>query len=55
MFDKLLRLLKNPVSEVPEEIAVCEFDCSETECRSGDWQSCERRLQGNRAQAPEQD
>jgi len=51
MFDNLLHLFKKPVTSVPEDIAVCEFECNETECRLGDWDRCERRL---RAQAPPQ-
>ena len=51
MLAKLLHWLKNSVAEVPGEIAVCEFDCSRTQCLRGDWLNCERRLQ---AQAPEQ-
>jgi curli biogenesis system outer membrane secretion channel CsgG len=30
--------------EVPEDIAVCEFDCRKTQCSYGEWKSCERRL-----------
>ncbi len=45
MFGKLLRWLKIPVAEVPEEVAVCEFDCSKTQCLLGDWMQCERRLE----------
>lgn len=44
MFGKLLHWLRNPVSSVPEGIAVCEFDCTKTECIQGDWNQCERRL-----------
>jgi hypothetical protein len=50
MFDKLLHLFRNPVAEVPEDIAVCEFDCEETECRLGDWDRCERRLKAQAIQ-----
>jgi hypothetical protein len=45
MFGKLLEWLRMPVDEVPEDIAVCEFECGRTECRQGDWRRCERRLQ----------
>jgi curli biogenesis system outer membrane secretion channel CsgG len=30
--------------EVPEDIAVCEFDCRKSQCLYGEWESCERRL-----------
>ena len=34
------------IQEVPEEIAACEFECRKTECREGDWETCEKRLRG---------
>jgi len=34
------------VQEVPPSLAVCEFDCAETECSLGEWLVCARRLQG---------
>ena len=43
MFGKLLKWFRIPVANVPEEIAVCEFDCNKTECLLGDWEQCERR------------
>jgi hypothetical protein len=46
MFGKLLLWLINHANEVPEEFAVCEFDCRKTECLTGDWSQCERRLRG---------
>ena len=35
------------VGEVPDEIALCEFDCRKDQCLEGEWLSCERRI--NRA------
>ncbi len=32
------------VSEVPEDLAICEFDCRESQCSSSKWVSCERRI-----------
>ena len=32
------------VGEVPEEDAICEFDCPKLQCSEGEWDSCERRL-----------
>jgi hypothetical protein len=55
MFTNMFRWLKIAVSEVPEDIAVCEFDCAETECRVGDWEHCKRRLQESPGQRPDQD
>jgi len=37
---------------VPEEIAVCEFDCRTTECAVNHWETCELRLKS--MQAPKQ-
>ena len=33
------------VEDVPEGDAVCEFDCRKLQCRAGEWETCERRLQ----------
>ncbi|MGD8312712.1 MAG: hypothetical protein PVJ66_08960 [Gammaproteobacteria bacterium] len=49
MFGKLINWLKIPVARVPEEIAVCEFDCGREECRLEDWEHCERRLYASNA------
>jgi hypothetical protein len=32
------------IEEVPEDIAVCEFDCRKGQCLYREWISCERRL-----------
>jgi hypothetical protein len=32
------------VGEVPEQDAICEFDCPRLQCTEGDWDGCERRL-----------
>lgn len=48
MFGKLINWLKIPVARVPEEIAVCEFDCDREECRLEDWEHCELRLHASR-------
>jgi hypothetical protein len=29
--------------EVPEDVAICEFDCRKPQCREGEWESCIRR------------
>jgi len=33
------------VRDVPEDIALCEFDCRKGQCLFGEWESCERRLE----------
>jgi len=43
MLDSFIQWLMKFVPEVPEDIAVCEFDCRETECLMGHWEQCERR------------
>ena len=45
MISAFLRWLATLISEVPEEISACEFDCRERECRMGDWSQCVRRQQ----------
>ena len=37
-------LAENWSQEVPEDMAVCEFDCSKLECSQADFESCERRI-----------
>jgi len=32
------------VAEVPDDLAVCEFDCRESQCSWDEWASCERRI-----------
>ncbi|MGD1942839.1 MAG: hypothetical protein ACFB0G_16145 [Leptolyngbyaceae cyanobacterium] len=32
-------------TEVPADVAACEFDCRETDCPDRDWQNCQRRTQ----------
>jgi hypothetical protein len=32
------------VQDVPEDIAVCEFDCRKPVCLVSEWETCERRL-----------
>ncbi|MGA3049661.1 MAG: hypothetical protein ABSD67_23855 [Terracidiphilus sp.] len=31
------------IDEVPQDDALCEFDCSKAQCTVGEWESCERR------------
>ena len=32
------------VSEVPEDLAICEFECRKSQCSSDDWARCVRRV-----------
>jgi hypothetical protein len=45
---QVLRWLKQQViQDVPDELAVCEFDCRKVQCTRDEWATCERRI--NRA------
>jgi len=33
------------IVNVPEDIALCEYDCSKEQCLQGEWKTCKRRLQ----------
>lgn len=39
------RILAHIVSEIPDELALCEFDCLKQDCTEDDWGHCEKRLQ----------
>lgn len=44
--DTARRWLKEPlVEEVPDELARCEFGCRRLDCRMGEWESCEKRIE----------
>jgi len=32
------------VGDVPEAIAICEFDCRKGQCQQGEWAACDRRI-----------
>ena len=32
------------IHDVPEDLALCEFDCRKPQCTYSEWSSCERRL-----------
>lgn len=38
------RLMSHLVQTVPEEIAICEFNCTKLQCSHSDWENCQRRL-----------
>lgn len=47
--DRLIRRLwlwirNQVVQEVPEDCALCEFDCRKGQCTMEEWATCERRL-----------
>jgi hypothetical protein len=43
-------LLDGLIQSVPEEDALCEFDCRKRQCFLSEWVTCERRLQAAAAQ-----
>jgi hypothetical protein len=49
MMDLIVRLGRwlrsEAVQVVPEDIAVCEFECRKTTCSSAEWNECRRRLE----------
>jgi len=48
-------VLNHIVQEVPEDSALCEFDCRKGQCTVSEWATCERRLchaQGELMPAP---
>ena len=55
MFSRFMFFLKNIVAEVPEDVAVCEFECNKTECLEGDWRQCERRIRKHTVQQQDTD
>jgi hypothetical protein len=38
------RLKRQWITVVPDDIAVCEFDCRKGQCLYDEWDSCERRI-----------
>lgn len=38
------RLKKEVVDSVPDDIALCEYDCRKEQCLYQEWATCERRL-----------
>lgn len=45
IFDRGWRFLMHQlIQDVPETIALCEFDCREPNCSAERWATCERRL-----------
>jgi hypothetical protein len=38
--------------DVPDDLAVCEFDCHRSQCTWGEWASCDRRIKGRGELSP---
>jgi len=38
------RLKEQIATEVPADLALCEFDCNKSQCSWNEWGSCERRI-----------
>jgi hypothetical protein len=42
---RLVQFVKrNIVGDVPDDIALCEFDCRQGQCKQGEWAACDRRI-----------
>jgi len=42
---RIWRVLKRQVvQDVPDDSALCEFDCRKGQCRQEEWANCERRI-----------
>jgi uncharacterized protein YecT (DUF1311 family) len=42
---EIWRWLRNQIiQEVPEDSALCEFDCRKGQCTMEEWETCDRRL-----------
>lgn len=49
--DSLWRWVKGQwVAEVPDDIAVCEFDCRKSQCFFDEWACCGRRISKSAAE-----
>ena len=46
------RLMDHLVGTVPEDSAICEFNCSKTECSNDEWTHCQRRLDSLKTDEP---
>lgn len=44
----LQQVKRKAIEEVPDDIALCEFDCRKTQCRYDEWATCERRLRSEK-------
>jgi len=38
------------VADVPDDLAVCEFDCHTSRCTSREWARCDRRITNGRGE-----
>ena len=44
-FRRLVRFVKRTiVTDVPEDLALCEFDCRRGQCQQDEWDTCDRRI-----------
>jgi len=44
-FQRLGQFVKrNVVGDIPDDIAVCEFDCRKGQCMHSEWDKCDRRI-----------
>jgi hypothetical protein len=44
-FRSIWQWLQNQIVQtVPEDCAICQFDCRKSQCTVGEWETCARRL-----------
>ena len=44
-FHRLWQFVKRQiVDEVPEDSAICQFDCRKGQCQQREWETCDRRI-----------
>ena len=55
MLRKLLHWMVHLATPVPDDVAVCEFECRKRDCLMGDWERCERRRRHSRPPEETQD
>jgi hypothetical protein len=44
-FHRLWQFVKRQtIGDVPEELAICQFDCPKGQCLQDEWEKCNRRI-----------
>ena len=44
-FSRVWQWVKDQIAkDVPDEVALCEFDCRKQQCTVDEWERCERRI-----------
>jgi hypothetical protein len=44
-FNRLWQFVKSQIiTDVPEDLAICQFDCRKGQCMQDEWDQCDRRI-----------